>query len=445
MIVLYIINCIILTLNILCVASDDASKLALASILVQFGGADFDFMTNTMTISRLVKGLNPTAVISYIRFLADIIKHSVGQSTDSAHRQKKDVDVEMGGVGGRDGLEEMEETNDTEGEYTVGLAAIEALSTLCRNNNIAGHRSAIVTMILSLFLRISCFSTGSCADLARKLMIEKTNDNDDSLSAITEPDTKKRKKPKKEKKVKHVIEVDPMINEALELTPIVKDLFNTILLVDNSTEYPPTIIEAAKYKLLSALSDFGSSSLVELDAPKKPRQNHNEKNGNDSDAKVLNDSKGGTLKGTVSDNENPPGPLVMDVMLTMVGLLRHSGLKFCRDENNSMMNGNSSPEVTENEEGSNAADDVYHVIQKERKDIQQLIINDVIEFQKKAKKDHSSAPNTNVATNTNTISKESKSTAQIRRFYQNYSLFLGHSYFLSLCNDDIDIEASRLT
>ena len=59
-------------------------RLAISSVLVQYGGANFDMVTKTSTVSSLLEGLRPDAILCHIKFLCASIAATAGVSSSDA-------------------------------------------------------------------------------------------------------------------------------------------------------------------------------------------------------------------------------------------------------------------------------------------------------------------------------------------------------------------------
>ena len=66
------------TYILILIGTDPQSRLAISSVFVQYGGANFDVVTKTATVSSLLEGLRPDAILCHIKFLCASIAATVG-------------------------------------------------------------------------------------------------------------------------------------------------------------------------------------------------------------------------------------------------------------------------------------------------------------------------------------------------------------------------------
>lgn len=64
--------------------TDPQCRLAISSVFVQYGGANFDMVTKTSTVSSLLEGLRPDAILCHIKFLCASIAATAGVSSSDA-------------------------------------------------------------------------------------------------------------------------------------------------------------------------------------------------------------------------------------------------------------------------------------------------------------------------------------------------------------------------
>ena len=150
---------------------EQQSKLALASTIIQFGNANFDAFTSTTLLATLLDGLDEHALYSYVEFLCQMLYDGMARvhalPTDS-NAMDVDVDADV-----EDGNQEKESV------LTNMNAALELLVIIAKSNCPSGNTKSTNTtansntntmmlknkltcnMVLTVLLRLACFSSGS--------------------------------------------------------------------------------------------------------------------------------------------------------------------------------------------------------------------------------------------------------------------------------------------
>eukprot|EP01041_Mallomonas_annulata_P007333 gene7333-14962_t len=319
---LYNIAEIALVQIVKCVESDPMSKLALASVIIQYGGANFDGYTSTTTISQLLEGLGYEAVGSHIRFLCGSLNSTLStkQNNDNNNNQV-----------------EVQDEDEVEENMTSALSTVEAMSSLIRNSKLT-HRGNIIMMVIGVLIRICCFSNG-------RLIIPKINPIDDttttttttvstSVAAAAATPSKKKKNSKNTSVVKTISEQDKkdlilleLIKElpsgVLEAIQLVEGGDNTSSSSNNNGDamiFPNEIIAMASNKLLSTLADYGHISFITLNKPI-------------STGNV--EGKGeGAVSSTSTSTEVNSGPTILDMTMKIMSILTTMNINYQRDNNN---------------------------------------------------------------------------------------------------------------
>ena len=125
------------------VADSTPARLALASVLVQYGSANFDSMSGTAAVQTLLKGLDQSGVLSHVKFICGVLAHAA--STVPASEEQ-----------GENAAAEEEEEEERDGE-AVAVQAVQALVLLAKNTQLGVPRVLMNTLVLGLLMRVGCF------------------------------------------------------------------------------------------------------------------------------------------------------------------------------------------------------------------------------------------------------------------------------------------------
>eukprot|EP01035_Chromulina_nebulosa_P029867 gene29867-39640_t len=257
-------------------------RLAISSVLVQYGGANFDMVTKTSTVSSLLEGLRPDAILCHIKFLCASIAATAGvSSSDAAAVVKKTATakttddelyhtegVTSDGVEGGDDEQEGEEFEIT--PLSAGCASIETLHSLAKNSKIS-NRGNICAIVSSVLLSLACFR--SC-DFATLLSSSSTSSGEKS--------SKKAKKQKKSKKDKDgdkegdgLDALTPSLSPAYERESVDCIVALTEGALADPKFFPEEICKLAGVKLLSLLAEVGSTTIHSLNLGLQQQQHNN--------------------------------------------------------------------------------------------------------------------------------------------------------------------------
>lgn len=240
------------------VADNTQARLALASILVQHGGSEFDAVTGTRAVSDLLEGLDGNSVATHVLFLCGVLGSRLEVTEDSSGVSGMEVEDK-----GDDDLVKEEEEEEEEDEllaesaeearYIAGVATVDALWAAVRNTRLQ-NRGRVVAIALAALIRVACFGAGTTAFPITQ--------------SSTGTDSKKLKKLKKDKK--------GVVNDPLhaktddDWSQLPEGVSEAIVLVEQGAPYSDAVVQAAGNRLLSILSDMGSITLAALDAPILP-------------------------------------------------------------------------------------------------------------------------------------------------------------------------------
>ncbi len=201
-------------------SSDSKCRLALASVFVNYGNANFDSYTGTSAVSRLLEDLDMNALASHIKYLCGVIGSSKSEEAMDTNNSDDDDEDEAGSAN----------------TCAAAKSAIEALAALAKNTKIA-NRGQVGVIIVSVLTRISCFGAG------------------------------------RSKKVKS--KTSPAV------LSVVPDLMEYIHLCEESyTESPfhESLASLAALKLQSLLSDIGRVTVAQLSTPAQQGSEKGESN-----------------------------------------------------------------------------------------------------------------------------------------------------------------------
>lgn len=100
------------------------SRLALASVLVQYGSPNFDSIAGTTIVSDLMLGLSKDSIVTHVKFLCGIMRNA------------------------------FQDPDDEEGSSAI--SALEAVVLLARNNKLE-MRNYVAILVIGILMRLSCF------------------------------------------------------------------------------------------------------------------------------------------------------------------------------------------------------------------------------------------------------------------------------------------------
>ena len=116
------------------VGTDTRCRLAMASALQQYGGVNFDKLTNTTIISDMLQNVEGEAVVSHIEFLCTLLLHPSSENDDDEKATNK-----------------SDEINSTSSMNCT----LEALVAMCKNNQLQ-CQSEICCLTILILIRIAC-------------------------------------------------------------------------------------------------------------------------------------------------------------------------------------------------------------------------------------------------------------------------------------------------
>jgi hypothetical protein len=246
--------------------SDVSAKLALVSVLTQYGGANFDTVTGTQTISSLLAGLSYDAVCAHVHGLVGAVasfKSAGAGTSDKRKRSKEDRD-------GSDGDSDAgSEGSADEAVVADAVSALDALVSLARNAHIA-HRGLVSVTVAAVLARLSTFGAGA-AHLSGA-----SNGKGDQMGDKKAP--KKRKGSAgdlaesadlstPEGYLAAVVVAQGSHAQDLPLPPATVTAIGILDAALKDTDVPDALAAAAGTRLLSLLADLGNLTLQFLDTP----------------------------------------------------------------------------------------------------------------------------------------------------------------------------------
>jgi hypothetical protein len=244
-----------------------SAKLALVSVLTQYGGANFDTVTGTQTISSLLAGLSYDAVCAHVHGLVGAVasfKSAGNGASDEKKRSKADRE------GSDDeGSEDGSEGSADEAVVADAVSALDALVSLARNAHIA-HRGLVSVTVAAVLARLSTFSAGAAhltgASTGKgdhkgdKKASKKRKGSAGDLSESADLTTP-------EGFLAAVVAAQGGHAQDLPLPPATVTAIGILDAALKDTDVPDALAAAAGTRLLSLLADLGNLTLQFLDTP----------------------------------------------------------------------------------------------------------------------------------------------------------------------------------
>jgi hypothetical protein len=243
-----------------------SAKLALVSVLTQYGGANFDTVTGTQTISSLLAGLSYDAVCAHVHGLVGAVASfkSAGNGASDKKRRSKDDREGSDDEGSEDGSEGSAD----EAVVADAVSALDALVSLARNAHIA-HRGLVSVTVAAVLARLSTFgagaahltgaSTGKGDPKGDKKASKKRKGSAGDLSESADLTTP-------EGFLAAVVAAQGG-QQDLPLPPATVTAIGILDAALKDTDVPDALAAAAGTRLLSLLADLGNLTLQFLDTP----------------------------------------------------------------------------------------------------------------------------------------------------------------------------------
>lgn len=196
-------------------AQNDACKLAIATLLVQHGGAEFDKLTSTSAVADLLANMDSQLVMQHIGVLCQSLVKTEGDNV---------------------------EEND---EESVSTSAISALYSLTKNQALQ-RRGDVIAIVLLVLVRLACFQSGevNAPVIAESVALKKT--------------------PKKSKKADTSKNLEVSVFANLNISTDVLNQVWSILSTIGAGSLSAEIQSAAAGRLLALLTDVGNMSVDTL-------------------------------------------------------------------------------------------------------------------------------------------------------------------------------------
>ena len=250
------------------IGSDVSAKLALVSVFTQYGGANFDTVTNTPTIATLLSGLGYEAIVAHLHLLVGVVASSASNVTVNNNTNAKDKTDDA------DEDSDSEDSAAEEMQASEAISALDALISLAKNASIA-HRGLVCCTVATVLCRLSAFGVGtahlakssektdkkggqkrksSAGDLGENLDLSSPLHYYTALTASTSANVGTSSV-----EVKTTFPLPPAAAAAVEI-------LDTVLA---ASPVPALLATAAGGKLLSLLADLGNFTLMFLDTPMK--------------------------------------------------------------------------------------------------------------------------------------------------------------------------------
>ena len=231
--------------------SDSKVKLAIASILVEHCGANFDSQSRTTTVSSLLDGLHDGDILVYAQLLAQVLGDSLvayhaAANDEAAAGTDNEADSE-----GREDAEEPDGEDRRLQALSEMHGAIEGLVSLTKNAKLAG-RFTVSIATAAILMRVVYFSNSKHKALASL------------LKSDLGKNTKKSGKPSKDDPAELYKKI---FGPSFPLSDTLEYVITCIGAAEGSTidgSFPAEVVSLAATKLFSLLSDTGSKTSAQF-------------------------------------------------------------------------------------------------------------------------------------------------------------------------------------